>query len=97
VDIAVTGPLLQTKAKETGQGLHIEGFKASNGRLERFRTRQNINFRVLSGEAAAVDTEATEECKLKLQNLLNKYPPENQFNADEKDCFTDRCPENSCP
>jgi hypothetical protein len=33
VDIAVTGPLLQTKAKETAQGLHIKGFQASIGWL----------------------------------------------------------------
>jgi hypothetical protein len=63
--------------------LHIEGFRSSNGWLERFGTRQNVNFRFISGEAAAVDMEAAEEWKSKLQHLLNKYRPENQFNADE--------------
>jgi hypothetical protein len=43
-DIGVTGPLLQTKAKEIAHGLHSEGFQVSNRWLERFRTRKNIKF-----------------------------------------------------
>jgi len=34
------------------------------------------NYRVLSGEEAVIDIEASEEWKSKLQNLLNEYPPE---------------------
>ena len=31
VDIPVTGPMLQTKAKKVAQHLHIDNFQASNG------------------------------------------------------------------
>jgi hypothetical protein len=44
VGIAVIGPLLQTKAKETAQGLHTENFQASNTWLESFLTRHIISF-----------------------------------------------------
>jgi hypothetical protein len=36
--------------------------------------------------------EAAEEWKSKLQNLLNKYPPENQFSADVIGLFYGQMP-----
>jgi len=45
-NIPVTGPMLQAKAAEIASSLQIEKFSASNGRLEAFRRRNNINFMV---------------------------------------------------
>jgi hypothetical protein len=61
MDIPITGPMFQTKAKEIAQRLHAENFQASNGWLESFRIRHNINFRFLSGESAAGDMEAEKD------------------------------------
>jgi hypothetical protein len=44
MNIPITGPMLQPKATEIAQKLHVENFQASNGWLESFRTRHNINF-----------------------------------------------------
>jgi hypothetical protein len=83
MNISVTGPMLQAKAREIAQRLHVENFQASNGWLESLTTRHNINFRFLNGESAAVDTAAVEDWKSKLHPLINEYPPTNQFKADE--------------
>jgi hypothetical protein len=89
MNIPVTGPTLQAKARETAQKLHVENFQASNAWLESFRTRHNINFRFLSGESAAVDMAAVEAWKSKL------HPPSNQFNADEAGLFYLQIPRKS--
>jgi hypothetical protein len=44
MNIPVTGPTLQAKARETAEILHVENLQASNGWLESFRTLHNINF-----------------------------------------------------
>jgi hypothetical protein len=82
MNIPVTGPMLQAKARETAHRLHVENFQASSGCLESFRTRNNINFQVPCGELAAV-----EYWKSKLHQVINEYPPLNQFNADERGLF----------
>jgi hypothetical protein len=41
--IPVTGPMLQAKAADIASSLQIETFSASNGWLEAFRRRNNIN------------------------------------------------------
>jgi hypothetical protein len=61
MDNPVTGPTLQSKAKEIAQRLQIENFQTSNGWLESFRARHNINFRSLLGEMAGVDLDASED------------------------------------
>ena len=62
-NIPVTGPMLQAKATEIASSLQIENFSASNGWLEAFRCRNNINFRALCGESASVDKEAADDWK----------------------------------
>jgi hypothetical protein len=63
MDIPVTGPMLQSKAKESAQGLHIENFQARNVWLESLRARHNINFRCLSGELAGLDLQSAVDWK----------------------------------
>ncbi|GBN73667.1 hypothetical protein AVEN_242236-1 [Araneus ventricosus] len=42
-NIPVSGVLLQEKVREVGESLGLETFKATNGWLEKFRTRHNIS------------------------------------------------------
>jgi hypothetical protein len=95
MDIPVTGPMLQSKAKERAQRLHIENFQARNRWLESFRARHNMNFRSLSGESAGVDLESPEDWKSKLNQVVSGHPPENQFNADETGLFYRQMPRKS--
>ncbi|XP_033218078.1 tigger transposable element-derived protein 4-like [Belonocnema kinseyi] len=65
IDIRVSGPMFQSKAKEIAEKFGIEDFQTSNGWLESFRSRHNINFRILCGESAAADLEVAAEWKSK--------------------------------
>jgi transcriptional regulator with XRE-family HTH domain len=95
MNIPVTGPAFQAKAREIAHRLHVENFQASNGCLELFRTRHSINFRFVSGESAAVDMAAVEDWKSKLHQVINEYPPSNKFNADETGLFHQQMPRKS--
>lgn len=46
-----------------------------------------MNFRLFSGEEAAVDTERAEDWKSKPQNMFSECPPENQFSENEAVLF----------
>jgi hypothetical protein len=54
---------------------------------EWFSIRNNMNFRLFSGEEAAVDTERAEDWKSKPQNMFSECPPENQFSENEAVLF----------
>ena len=56
-NIPLTGPMLQEKASQIAESLKIKDIYASNGWLDKFRTRNNIKFSILFGEAAAVNME----------------------------------------
>jgi hypothetical protein len=60
-NIPVTGPMLQAKAAKIALSLQIEKLTVSNGWLEAFRRRNNINFGVLCGEPANVKKEAADD------------------------------------
>ncbi|GBN76303.1 hypothetical protein AVEN_232952-1 [Araneus ventricosus] len=53
--IPISSVLLQEKAREVGRTLGLDRFKASNGWLEKFRTRQNISFKPIYGEEKSVE------------------------------------------
>ncbi|GBM17561.1 Major centromere autoantigen B [Araneus ventricosus] len=54
-NIPGSGVLFQEKAKEVGESLGLETFKASNGWLEKFRTPHNISFKHICGEEKSVN------------------------------------------
>jgi hypothetical protein len=49
----------------------------------------------LSGELAGADVEAVEHWKSKLHQIINEYPPSNQFNTDETGLFYRQMPRKS--
>jgi hypothetical protein len=93
---SVSGPILQEYARkiaaELGDSLD---FKASNGRLDRFRTRYNVQFRVITVEWAAVDKDTVEDWKTCLPQILEHYNPADGYNCDETGLFLKLMPDKS--
>ena len=80
----VTGPIIQNIATMISKKLpNLDGFSASNGWLERFRSRNRIVSRALQGERASVPMNAVEEFKKILPTLLKGYDKKDVLNGDE--------------
>jgi predicted DNA-binding protein YlxM (UPF0122 family) len=97
-NIPISGPLIQEKARQIRQQLDPENaddFKASNGWLEKFRTRHGIQYRILSGESAAVDVSIVDEWQNRLSSIIDKYDPNDVYNADETGLFFKALPNRS--
>ena len=95
-NIPINGPVLQEYAREIGKQLYgSDKFKASNGWLEKFRTRYNINFRVISGESRAVNQNTIDDWKSRLLSIIEHYDPADIFNCDETGLFYKLMPDKS--
>ncbi|KAI6652943.1 Tigger transposable element-derived protein 6 [Oopsacas minuta] len=81
-NIPISGPILQAKGIDFAEQLGIP-FKASNGWLEKFRSRYNIAFKTLCGESASVDPGTVDTWKQQLHTIIGGYSPEDIFNCDE--------------
>ncbi|GBN77517.1 Tigger transposable element-derived protein 6 [Araneus ventricosus] len=81
------------KAREVGESLGLETFKASNGWLEKFRTRHNISFKQICGEEKSVNPNEVTDWFGKLKSLLKGYDDRDIFNADGTDLFYRVLPE----
>lgn len=53
--VPISGPLLQANALDVAKEVGLDKFTASNGWLDKFKTRHKICFKSISGESAAVD------------------------------------------
>ena len=65
-DIPISGPILQDKAEQLSKQMGYPDFKCSTGWLSRFKTRKQIVFRVIKGEAKAVKPEQCDAWKTTL-------------------------------
>ncbi|XP_054724231.1 LOW QUALITY PROTEIN: tigger transposable element-derived protein 6-like [Uloborus diversus] len=87
-NIPINGPLLCAQARKYAAMLGNETFKASNGWLMRFRDRHGITFQEIHGEKkSAPMNEAKAWRQEKMKEILQKYAPENIYNADEAGLF----------
>ncbi|GBN61852.1 Tigger transposable element-derived protein 6, partial [Araneus ventricosus] len=86
-NIPVSGVLLQEKARELGESLGLETFKASNVWMEIFRTRHNISFKQICGEEKSVNPKEVTDWIGKLKSLLKGYDDRDISNADETGLF----------
>ena len=94
--LPLSGPLVQSKAKEFAEELKCESFKASCGWFSGFKKRHGINFRTLSGESESVDIPSCGSWKSKkLSELLKNYRACDVFNADEAGLYFKCLPKKS--
>ncbi|CAF3999186.1 unnamed protein product [Rotaria sordida] len=95
-NIPISGPILQQYARDIAQELdESTNFRASNGWLDRFRTRYNIHFRTICGEARAVDPNTVNDWKVRLHSIIEHYDACNIFNCDETSLFYKLMPDRS--
>ncbi|CAF3330341.1 unnamed protein product [Rotaria sp. Silwood2] len=95
-NIPIPGPILQQYARDIAQKLdESTNFRASNGWLDRFRTRYNIHFRTICGEARAVDPCTIDGWKVRLHTIIEHYDACNIFNCDETSLFYKLMPDRS--
>ncbi|CAF1368482.1 unnamed protein product [Rotaria sordida] len=97
-NIPISGPLLQEQARQIRQqlgGSNADDFKASNGWLEKFRKRHGIQYRTINGESASVDPATVDEWKKRLVVMIDKYNPNDIYNADETGLFFKALPNRS--
>jgi len=90
-NIPISGPIIQQYARDlTCQLDPCTSFCASNGWLDRFCTRYNIQFRRICGESQSVDVTTVDEWKSRLDSIIEHYDPCNIFNCDKTSLVVNR-------
>ena len=75
------------KGREIAERLSVHGFKASNGWLDRWKTRNNIKQRVISGESGEVHADTVASWMERLPQIIDGYEAKDIWNTDETGCF----------
>ncbi|XP_063302179.1 tigger transposable element-derived protein 1-like [Pelobates fuscus] len=93
-DLLKQQPVAVTVATQPGTSADAEGFKASRGWFERFKTRSGIHSVVRHGEAASSDVAAAEEYATEFLEVIvsEGYLPQQVFKCDETGLFWKRMP-----
>lgn len=77
LNLPVSGPILQIKARELATSMGYNDFSCSTGWLERFKSRHGIVFSKMCGESGSVTTDMMAEWLLnRLPSMLGEYKPE---------------------
>ena len=83
----MTGPAIQRQALRYAQKLDLADFKASDGWLRCFKSRNGISFRSINGKAKDVNVDTFENWKVNLPLIYDRYEGRKIFNADESGLF----------
>ena len=75
--VPISGPILQKKARDIAESLgdQFGSFKESNGWLEKFRTRRNISYHVISSENSSANVQTVDDWIQRLPKtfIWNQY------------------------
>ena len=93
--VPVTGVMLKHEALIKAEELGLENFVASNGWLESFASRYQLNMAKLHGESAEVDENVVGQWKSQLGTICEGYQPENIYNVDKTGIFFRTVPDKS--
>ena len=96
-NMPIDGNVLKAKAQAFAEKLNVnEEFKASDGWLQNFKTRNGLIFKKLCGESSSVNLETVSQwTDSTLKKLMNEYNEADIFNADETALFYKLLPERS--
>ena len=84
----ISGSLIMAKANSLAEKLNIRDFKVNRGWLYRFKIRRSLIYKTICGESASVTPEMTSKWRNNvLPALLERYSPEDVYNADETGLF----------
>ncbi len=87
--------LIKEKALRIAKELEIENFKASQGWLEKFKTRHGLKSRKSSGESYNADINSADNFLKLLKPKIEEYGPKNIYNEDETGLFYKLIPSRS--
>ena len=87
--LILTDELVKLKGRDFGQHLGIpdDNVKFSNGWITNFKKRNSLRQYQLHGEASSAPLDSLSGERIKLQELLSQYQPEDIYNADETGLF----------
>ena len=87
--VIISDSLVKEKGRYFAQELAIpeESLTFSNGWITRFKRRNGLRKITMHGEAASAPLENLPAERMKLQELLSRYNPEDIYNADEMGLF----------
>ena len=92
-NLPVNGTVVKEKAISYAKELQIEGFKASNGWFERWKSRFNVSFKTIAGEEKSVTPEMTSSWwETYLPTNLSRCDLKDIYNADEFGLFYQALP-----
>ena len=83
----ISGPMIQQQALDFAKHVNKPDFKASNGWLNRFKSRHNIGSAILSGERASVDQDTVDSWRERLPGIIKDFSPKDIYNMDETGLF----------
>lgn len=82
-NIGINGNVLRKIGLQVAQHFNLNDFKASNGWIDRFRTRHKLQFKSISGEVKSADlSQITAFLKL-IEEKMQAYDPKDIWNCDE--------------
>lgn len=83
-NLDITGAVLKKKALDFATLLSINGFKASDGWVAKFKKRHNLREYTKHGEASSTPSdEAIKQERLRVSQIISEYALEDVWNADE--------------
>jgi hypothetical protein len=86
-EMRVDGPLIREKARQLATKYNVDAFEASNGWLERFKKRFQIEYKTIHGESESVNTIVVNDWMSKIRSLIEGYKACDVYNGDEFGLF----------
>ena len=95
-NIPFNGIIIKENAQSLAKSLELTDFQASDGWLHKWKRRQNVTFKAVSGEENAVTPEMIASwSEAYLPTILSKYQLKDIYNADDFVLFYQALPDKS--